>query len=292
MRTLIATALVSILAAPVSLGAWGFEVHRFIVQEAIPLLPAAIRPFFEKHRVFLVEHAIDPDLWRNAGFEDEPARHFVDLDAFGPAPFDALPRDYEAAVKKFGKEMVQKNGLLPWRTAEIYGQLERAFERLSQGQPYAYDDIKFFSSVLAHYVSDAHVPFHGIVNYDGQVTNQRGIHARFETELFVRYRSTLSVTPVARAPIRNPRDFVFDALIESAALTEAILRADRTAVEGRSEYDDAYFDLFVAPVKPTLERRLSESASAVAAMIAGAWEDAGKPTLPLDPPRITRKVGR
>lgn len=293
MRILTTTALVSmVLAAPVSLGAWGFEIHRFIVREAIPLLPDAIRPFFDKHRVFLVEHAIDPDLWRTVGFEDEPARHFVDLDAFGPAPFDALPRDYEAAVKKFGKDMVDKNGLLPWRTAEIYGRLVRAFERLSQRQPYASDDIKFFAAVLAHYVSDAHVPFHAIVNYDGQVTNQRGIHARFETELFLRYGPKLTIAPEARAPIRNPRDFVFDTLIEGAALTEAILRADRRAVEGRSEYDDAYFDLFFAPVRPTLERRLSGSASAVAAMLAGAWQDAGAPALPLDPPRITRKVGR
>jgi len=284
--------LVVCLAVSARPGAWGFDVHRFIALEAIPLLPDQVRPFFDKYRVTFSEHAIDPDLWRNAGFEEEPPRHFVDLDAFGPAPFTALPRDYDAAVKKFGKDTVDKNGLLPWRTAEIYGQLVRAFERLGQGQPYAYDDIKFFSAVLAHYVSDAHVPFHAIVNYDGQLTGQRGIHSRFETELFLRYRSALAVRPVARAPIRNPRDFVFDTLVESAGLTDAILQADRAAVAGRAEYDDAYFDQFFAKTKPILERRLSEAASAVAAIITGAWEEGGRPALPLDPPRPVRKVVR
>jgi len=292
MRALTALVLVLCLAAPVPIGAWGFDIHRFIVQEAILLLPDAIRPFYDKYRTVVIEHSIDPDLWRSAGFEEETPRHFVDLDAFGPPPFDALPRDHDAAVKKFGKEMVEKNGLLPWRAAEMYGQLVRAFQRLAQGQPYAYDDIKFFSAVLAHYVSDAHVPFHAIMNYDGQLTNQRGIHGRFESELFLRYRPQLSIMPAARAPIRNVRDFIFDTLVESAGLTGQILQADRKAVSGRDTYDDAYFDSLFGAVKPTLERRLRDSASAVAAVITGAWEEAGKPALPLDPPRTVRKVGR
>ncbi len=292
MRVLIAVVIAWCLVAPAPIGAWGFDIHRFIVQEAIPLLPEAIRPFYEKYRTVVIEHSIDPDLWRTAGFEEEPPRHFVDLDAFGPAPFDALPRDYDTAVKKFGKAMVEKNGLLPWRAAEIDAQLVRAFQRLAQGQPYAYDDIKFFSAVLAHYVSDAHVPFHAIVNYDGQLTNQRGIHGRFETELFLRYRPALALTPARRAPIRNVRDFVFDTLVEGAGLTDQVLQADRKAAAGRDAYDDAYFDAFLGAVKPTLERRLKEASSAVAAIIAGAWEEAGKPALPLDPPRTVRKIAR
>ena len=63
--------------------AWGFEAHRLIADRAIDLLPAAIRPFFVKHRAFIAEHAIDPDLWRTAGWTEEPPQHFLDLDAFG-----------------------------------------------------------------------------------------------------------------------------------------------------------------------------------------------------------------
>ena len=109
-------ALVSTAERP---AAWGFEAHRLIADRAIDLLPAAIRPFFVKHRAFISEHAIDPDLWRTAGWIEEPPQHFLDMDAFGPPPFDALPRDKDAAVAKFGKDMVQKNGLLPWRVEEM-----------------------------------------------------------------------------------------------------------------------------------------------------------------------------
>src|SRR5262245_61207907 len=56
--------------------AWGFEAHKYIIDNAIALLPPEIRPFFEKYRVTFVEHVIDPDLWRSAGWEEESPRHY------------------------------------------------------------------------------------------------------------------------------------------------------------------------------------------------------------------------
>lgn len=283
---------VALASAPARADAWGFEAHRFIVDRAIALLPDGIRPFFDKHRGMVIEHSIDPDLWRTVGFREEAPRHYVDLDAYGEYPFAALPRDYETAVKRFGRETVEKNGLLPWRTAEMFDLLVRAFERVGRGQPYAYDDVKFLAAVVAHYASDAHVPFHAVTNHDGQLTNQHGIHGRFESELFLRYRSVLVVRPSVRAPITAPRDFIFDTLLESFQLAPAVFDADRRAVAGRELYDDEYFDRFFAGARPVLERRLAEAASAVAALITGAWERAGRPVVPLEPPKVVRKVGR
>ncbi|MGH9314296.1 MAG: hypothetical protein ACRD1S_14000, partial [Vicinamibacterales bacterium] len=271
--------------------AWSFDVHRWVTDRAIQLLPAEIRPFFEKHRAFVVEHSIDPDLWRNAGFLEEPPRHFLDLDGYGPYPFSDLPRDYDAAVKKYGKEMVERNGLLPWRTAEIYDKLARAFRQYGDGTaPFAGEDIKFFSAVIAHYTGDAHVPFHAALNYDGQLTNQHGIHARFEGELMRRYQDRVTVVPKPAVPVRQPRDFIFETLLSGFPLTDAILAVDRKAVVGREEYDDAYFDQLFAGSKDILERRLGEAASGIAGMIAGAWETAGKPPVPLEQPRVNRKI--
>jgi len=51
---------------------WGFEAHKFIADRMIALLPAELKPLFEKRRAFIVERAIDPDLWRNVGWEEEP----------------------------------------------------------------------------------------------------------------------------------------------------------------------------------------------------------------------------
>jgi hypothetical protein len=41
-----------------------------------------------------------------------------------------------------------------------------------------------------------------------------------------------------------------------------------------------------------LEQQLSKSISAVASMIFGAWEAAGRPPLSLDPPAEVKKVRR
>jgi len=270
--------------------AWGFEVHRFVTARAIDLLPAALRPFFEKHRAFVTEHAIDPDLWRNVGFSEEPPRHFLDLDAYGQPPFAALPRDYNAAVAAFGEATVRKNGTVPWRADELFGLLVKAFEQVRDGtSPWALDNVKLYAAVLAHYVADAHVPFHAVVNYDGQLTNQHGLHARFETELVLRYRDSLSLSPKPMPPVANVRDFVFDALASSFDATGPLFEADRRAIGSGLEYDDAYFDRFMSRARPVLEARLERSMSAVAATIAGAWEKAGRPPVPLDPPRVVRK---
>jgi hypothetical protein len=285
------TLCLSLLVPPPILG-WGLDVHRLITDRAIDVLPAPIRPFFEKHRSFIVEHSVDPDLWRNAGFLEEPSRHFLDLDSFGSYPFRELPRDREAAIAKFGKERIEQEGQLPWRTVEIYQRLIQAFEQhKARTNGYALDDVKFFSAVLAHYVSDAHVPFHAVKNYDGQLTNQHGIHSRFETELVLRNRERIAIHPLPAFAVANPLDFVFDALLKSFTFVDPILRADREATEGLEAYDDTYFEKSFSQMRRVLERRLNDSITGVASMVVSAWEKAGKPEL-LEVKRSPRKIKR
>lgn len=294
MRTPAVLVLFVALLAPAPADAWGFEPHRFIMERAIALLPAEIRPFFEKHRAIVIERAIDPDTWRTAGFAEEPKNHFVDIDweGFGPYPFAGLPRDYAAAVAKFGRDRIEQMGTLPWRAEEFHGNLRRAFESYGRRGAFGQFDILFFSASLAHYMSDAHVPFHGVMNYDGQLSNQHGIHARFESALFERFRGQLTIAPVVMAPIRNPRDFIFDRLLEDTQLVPAILEADLAAIGSRDTYDAAYYAAFFPAVRPVLERRLNGSIAAVAASIAGAWEAAGRPAVPVDAPETVQRRRR
>ena len=51
-------------------------------------------------------------------FAEEPPNHFLDIDweGYGKYPFAGLPRSYEEAIGKFGKDRVTQEGLLPWRT--------------------------------------------------------------------------------------------------------------------------------------------------------------------------------
>ena len=101
--------------------------------------------------------------------------------------------------------------------------------------------------------------------------------------MFERYRDRLVVTPRTIAPIKDARSFIFDRLLEGTQLVPSILKSDLAAIGTRDVYDDAYFDAFFASNRTVMERRLGESAAAVAAMIAGAWEAAGRPAVPVNP---------
>jgi hypothetical protein len=291
-----ALAVAFLLAIPGAASAWGFEAHKFIADRMIDLLPPELKPLFEKRRAFIVERSIDPDLWRNVGWETEPPNHFLDLDhaAFGTYPFAGLPREYDLAVQKFGKDFIHEQGLLPWRTQEFYGRLQREFASLKRESPpaYATDNIVLYAAVIAHYVADGHVPLHSVVNYNGQLTGQDGLHSRWESDLFERNRPRLTVAPAAPVGVANPRDFMFDVLLASNRATANVLDADRKAAAGREFYDDAYFEAFADGSLRTLEERLSASITNAAGMIIGAWEQAGKPAIAGETARTPRRIRR
>jgi hypothetical protein len=273
--------------------AWGFAAHRYIMRRAIDLLPPELKPFFERYREEIILRVTDPDLWREVGWAEGP-NHFVDfgIREYGPYPFAALPRDYGAALEKFGRAALERNGLLPWREEEMSGNLRRAFEGMARNAPYAVSDVVLFSAVSAHYMQDAYQPLHATDNFDGGRTGQQGVHARFERDLFERYETRLSINPAPLPPIASARDAAFDALLESFRLVDPLLAADRSAIAGRDAYDDAYLAAFFTNVKPLLEQQIGGAIAATAALIAGVWQLAGKPALKMEISRPVERVGR
>ena len=295
MRKMLPVALIALawsFLPSARVSAWGFNGHKFIADRAIDMLPPEIRPFFQKYRTAIVEHAIDPDTYRTMGWKEEDPRHFLDMDSYGPFPFKDLPHDYNAAVAARGEEFVKSQGLVPWRAQEMADKLKDAFTQLPTS-PYARENVKLFSSVIAHYVGDSFQPFHAAKNYDGQLTGQSGIHSRFESELFDRFQDKLNVAPPPLTPVPNVREFVFATLSDSFTMVDPVLAADREAVQGRDFYDDAYFAKLFEKTGPILEKRISAAISGVASVITQAWIDAGKPALPVDAPsRQPRPIRR
>lgn len=283
--------LLLLLTTPSAAFAWGAAAHRYIMGRAIDLLPAEIKPFFNHYRNEIVVRVNDPDTWRNVGWEDDP-NHFVDfgLPELGEYPFAALPREHGAAIEKFGTAALRRVGLLPWREAEEFGNLRRAFEGFKRSNVHASGDTVLFAAVAAHYMQDAHQPFHATNNFDGQLTGQQGIHARFERDLFERFQSRLTVNPKSPKPIVSPRDAAFDALLASYQLVNPVLAADKEAIAGKDAYDDEYFETFFTKVRSMLERRVADSITATAAIIIGAWEQARRPVLRIEDPRPIQKV--
>jgi hypothetical protein len=273
-----AVALIALLA-PRPAVAWGSAAHRHIMARAIDLLPVELKPFFLQHKDEMVMRVIDPDLFRVLGWEEDP-NHFVNFGAkeLGEYPFKELPREYGAAIEKFGLATLRRNGLLPWRQQEEFGNLRRAFEGFAR-ETYGPGNTVLFAAVMAHYIQDAHQPLHASVNYDGQLTGNNGIHARFETALFERFQSRLTIRPSAPSAILNARDAAFDTLLASYKLVDPILKADDEAKQGKDTYDDEYFERLFTKVRPILEQRLGDAVTATAGLIMGAWQQAGKPVL-------------
>src|SRR4051812_19519795 len=189
---LIAAVIVAASLAPAPAFAWGFAGHQLIMRRAIELLPPELKPLFDRYRDEVVIRVKDPDLWRTVGWDEDP-NHFVDfgMRELGDYPFTALPREYGAALDKFGASLLDKIGRLPWREAEEFGNLRRGFESFNRDGRFGGGNVVLFAAVASHYIQDAHQPFHASNNYDGTLTGNSGIHARFESELVERFESRL-----------------------------------------------------------------------------------------------------
>src|SRR5581483_7470850 len=290
-RILAAALLIGCWSAPTPAFAWGAVAHRYLSERVVELLPPELKPLFVKNRGEFILRSNDPDLWR-LFFDDEAPNHQIDfgVDDYGAYPFTALPREYGAAIEKFGVATVRRHGTLPWRIQEVYGTLRRTFEGFGRGQLYAEGNAILYAAALAHYLEDAHQPLHVHNNYDGQLTGQRGVHSRFESELFEKFRSRLTIAPAAPRHVDSARDAAFAVVLDAYQQVPEILAADKAAIGDRDAYDDTYFEAFFQRLKPMLERQMGAAITVAASMIISAWEDAGRPQLRLDAPRPVQKV--
>ncbi|MCS6777140.1 MAG: zinc dependent phospholipase C family protein [Chloroherpetonaceae bacterium] len=253
--------------------AWGVAGHRYANALAVDSLPEALRPFYQANRAWIVHHSVDPDQWRNANRSEAP-HHFIDLDYFGLEEALRFPQDYWVAVGLYGRETLEKVGLVPWRIGQFYGKLVRAFrERNARA-------IVEISTFLGHYVADIHVPFHAVTNYDGQLTGQKGIHARFESVLVERQIRLEDLRPQRATRIADPVAAAFAWARRSMKRSADVLRADLQAVARDRSYGDTYYQTLGQQVRRLAIRCLEESGRDLASLWMSAWIDAGRPPLP------------
>ncbi|HEY5615417.1 MAG TPA: zinc dependent phospholipase C family protein [Bacteroidota bacterium] len=269
---------------------WGFWAHKEVHRHAILALPEGPRAFFQHHADSIISRAVEPDLRRDSD-SAETYFHYIDIDRYGKYPFAELPRDYDAAVKKFGKAYVDTTGTAAWRIADFTVKLSDAMKR---------DDaeaIQFYASYLGHYIADINVPLHSAVNYNGQFTNQLGIHSRWESRLPEKYGMTYKLSGNKAEYIQDPLAKAFDILLESSLYVEKVLSKD---IEARKEipeeklytfiqrdtvqvrvFSDAYYELYHKKLDGMVEARMNESIRWVASYWYTAWVNAGKPKLTL-----------
>jgi hypothetical protein len=271
----LAILLSALLFSPAFTAAWGRNAHKLVVNQAIDTLPQDLRGFFESYRGILLQHVIDP-LDAVAKTPAEKRNDHLYLDKYGRFPFDSLPRNYKAALDKFGKSKLQANGVLPWQIG-VYSQ--KLTEDMKNGH---WDEAKLDAAILASYVAEAHDPFSTTENFDGKLTAQTGVNERFGTVLIDRYSSFFPMRPNDASYINDPTDHAFEVCLASHSWLETILLADRNAyVAGKSySYNDEYYDRFYNQAAAVLIRQLSEASTDVGSYWMTAWINAGRPQLP------------
>jgi hypothetical protein len=276
LSALCAAAALLLSFLPSQARAWGRNGNRLVINKAIETLPVEnpeIRAFFETNRNFLLQHVTDP-LDTMARTPAERHNHFLYLDKYGRFPFELLPRNYKAALAKFGKSKLEANGLLPWQIG-VYSQ--KLTEAMKAGR---WEEAKLDAALLANYVAEAHDPFNTTDNMDGKLSAQTGVNERFGTTLIDRYSSFFPMRPNDAVFINDPTDHAFESCLSAHSWLEAILLADRNARRGESSYTDEYYDRFYNQAAATLIRQLSNAATDVGSYWLTAWKNAGSPPLP------------
>lgn len=268
---------------------WGFYAHRKINYYAVFLLPPEMMALYKPQTDFLSEHAVDPDKRRYA-VPGEGARHYIDIDHYGSYPFDSLPRKWNDAVAKYSEDTLNRYGIAPWWLQTMLYRLTDAFKEKNQVK------ILVYSAEMGHYLADAHVPLHACSNHNGQYSDQKGIHGFWESRVPELLADTEWDFFIGKAEyIRNPADFTWKRVLESAAASDSVLKFEKEltrnfppdqkfSFEERNgitirQYSTAFSKAYNGILKGMIERRMRQSIYAIASFWYTAWVNAGQPDL-------------
>ncbi|MBL0063771.1 MAG: S1/P1 Nuclease [Bacteroidetes bacterium] len=267
---------------------WGFYGHRKINYMACFTLPPDLFGFYKEHIDFLTEHAVDPDKRRYSD-KEEPPRHYIDIDHYGEHPFDSVPMYWKTAVEKFTEDTLKAYGIVPWHIHSMMFRLTEAFRAKDV------DRILYYSANIGHYIGDAHVPLHCTENYNGQMTNQTGIHGFWESRLPELYGDQYDYLLGRAEYVEHIQEdiwrFVKDSFnaLDSVLLFERILSRDfstdrKYAIENRGAttvkvYSEEYSGEFHKQLDGQVERRLRAAILDVGSLWYTAWINAGSPDL-------------
>ena len=277
----VAALLGAILAVmPSPLSAWGLATHRAVEELAIETLAEPLRAYFLAHRGQIADWSVEPDtMFKEQYGREEAVRHFIDLDLYGAPPFAELPHSYPAAVRRFGRDVVQSRGTVPWT-------IEQRHERLvGEMRASKWRAALRTAAYAGHYVADATMPLHAVSDYDGQKSGSPGVHKAVEQDL-VDVRLPEYMQRV-RAGLRSARaadydrERIFQLLIESAAAAPQLLAADREARRLGPLGSSAYVTGLDRKAGKLLTTRLARAVEFLGAFWLSAWEQAGRPAPPL-----------
>jgi hypothetical protein len=258
-------------------------------------LPQDMGLFFYIHSDFLVEESTVPDLRKyTLGDKLEAGRHYIDLESYNYTTPAAMPQTMQEVIAKYGADSAQRYGILPWYIETMMDKLTKAFKDKKK------TEILFLAADLGHYLADAHMPLHTSINHDGQYTDQKGIHAFWESELPEMFGDAYNLHAAKAEYINDIPKATWDIIQHSHMLADTLLLtekklkgsydkdkiyakdADGKTVKnryGQAEHSKEYAAKYHELLKGMVERQLQLAINATASFWYTAWVNAGKPDL-------------
>lgn len=267
---------------------WGFWAHKRINRLAVFRLPAEMQYFYKKNIDYLTENATNPDRRRYA-VVGEAERHYIDLDVYGDSARQILPKYWKDAVQKIGEDSLRKHGIVPWYIQTASFQLTEAFKVRDAAR------ILKLSADLGHYIADAHVPLHTTRNYNGQLSNQEGIHAFWESRLPELFAENYEIWIGEAVYHQDTAEQIWKTVLTSHLASDSVFNFEkqlsgsfdpfkkysfelRNNILTRS-YSREFSEKYHKMLGEQVERRMKASVKMVGDIWYSCWINAGQPDL-------------
>jgi hypothetical protein len=216
------------------------------------------------------------DTWIVNGYDIDDA---IDQKGLGKAGLRVLIEDH-----------FSEHGICPYFLEEMMGKLTRAFEKKD------YELILRYSAEFGHYIADAHVPLHTTSNYNGQLTDQVGIHAFWESripELFAEREYDFFVGKAIY--IEDQKSYFWNIITKAHSHLDSVLLVEKRLSKTYEQdqqfcFDERlgttiriqcpeYTDAYTKALGDMVEEQMRSAIHAVGSCIYTCWANAGQPSL-------------
>ncbi len=194
-------------------------------------------------------------------------------------------------------DSLSPKGILPYHLVHMQQRLTEAFMHKN------IQAILRLSTDMGHYIGDGHVPLHTTSNYNGQLTDQLGIHAFWESripELFATDHYDLFSGKADY--ISNKQQHYWDMVLDANQLVDSVLSIEKTLSQ-RFPSDQqfcfdtrldvtirtqcrAYAKAYQEAMQGMVERQMRASVRAIGSAWYTAWVDAGQPAFGRKPTEV------
>ena len=244
------------------------------------LSPGVLKDYQKKYKRFFRTHIMP------LYYEDEWLLDPDTLNAF----LQSIDQPKVRCESAFALDHFTEYGIIPYHLVKMQQRLTEAFRDENE------ELILRLSADFGHYIGDAHVPLHTTTNYNGQLTDQVGIHGFWESRIPELFADDTYDYFVGKAEyIDDPSEYYWDVVLTSHTYVDSLLAIEKNlsrtfpsdkqfCFDNRLDYTvrtqcKAYAAEYQRLLMGQVEDRMRASILAVGSAWYTAWIDGGQPDL-------------